>query len=333
MSEGPSRTDITRREMLGTVGKAAVASAVIPPFVFQLDGSSLLGGADPLTAVAGPDRVVVQPGRTYLNAWAGYGVPPWQRRRPRRGEPAEPEPTGPEPTVAWSKKSGPGSVVFEDPKALVTTATFSAPGAYVLEMVADNGDDEVASTFTVTVEDGPPPDHLLPIVTGFYRLDDPFWGRQVKALMVNWIPHCIEMINRNDLELGPGGIDNFIEAGKALRGEPHGRAQGLRLLERLGARDRGVDEPRADGRPAGRPGDHRGAGEDARDARGLDPDHPRRAGAGRLSCRRRSRCATPRTRRRAPQASGGSSAGTHGTAATTRATSRATSSSPPSTTT
>jgi hypothetical protein len=28
----------------------------------------------------------------------------------------------------------------------------------------------------VTVEDGPPPDHLLPIETGFYRLDDPFWG-------------------------------------------------------------------------------------------------------------------------------------------------------------
>ena len=48
MSEGPSRTNLTRREMLGTVGKAAVASAVVPPFVFQLDGSALLGGADPL---------------------------------------------------------------------------------------------------------------------------------------------------------------------------------------------------------------------------------------------------------------------------------------------
>jgi len=226
MGEGPSRTNLTRREMLGTVGKAAVASAVVPPFVFQLDGSALLGGADPLAAVAGPDRVVVQPGKTFLNAWAGYGVPPWQRRRRFRGEPEAPEPSGPEPKVAWSKKSGPGQVVFEDPEALVTSATFSAPGAYELEMVADNGESKAASTFTVTVEDGPPPDHLMPIETGFYRLDDPFWGRQVKALMVNWIPHCIEMINRNDLELGPGGIDNFVEAGKALRGEPHGPHKG-----------------------------------------------------------------------------------------------------------
>jgi uncharacterized protein len=140
MSEGPSRTSLTRREMLGTVGKAAVASVAVPPFVFHLDGSALLEGADPLAAVAGPDRVVVQPGKTYLNARAGYGVPPWQRRRRFRGEPEpQPEPTGPEPTVAWSKKSGPGSVVFEDPKALATTAAFSAPGAYELELMADNG--------------------------------------------------------------------------------------------------------------------------------------------------------------------------------------------------
>ena len=40
-------------------------------------------------------------------------------------------------------------------------------------------------------------------------------------LMVNWIPHCVTQINRTNLRIGPGGIDNFIEAAKALRGEPH----------------------------------------------------------------------------------------------------------------
>ncbi|MFH1764792.1 MAG: beta-L-arabinofuranosidase domain-containing protein [Gemmatimonadota bacterium] len=34
------------------------------------------------------------------------------------------------------------------------------------------------------------------------------------------------MINRDDLELGPGGMDNFDEAAKALRGEPHGTHKG-----------------------------------------------------------------------------------------------------------
>jgi hypothetical protein len=44
--------------------------------------------------------------------------------------------------------------------------------------------------------------------------------------MVNWIPHCIDQINRTDLQQGPGGIDNFIEAAKALSGQPHGNHKG-----------------------------------------------------------------------------------------------------------
>ncbi len=59
-----------------------------------------------------------------------------------------------------------------------------------------------------------------------FKIDSPLWNARVKALVVNWIPHCIDQINRNDITLGPGGIDNFIEAGKALRGEPHGSHKG-----------------------------------------------------------------------------------------------------------
>ena len=45
---------------------------------------------------------------------------------------------------------------------------------------------------------------------------------------MNWIPHCIAMCERTDIAAmrGDGGIDNFIEAGKANRGEPHGRHKG-----------------------------------------------------------------------------------------------------------
>src|ERR1044072_7691762 len=46
----------------------------------------------------------------------------------------------------------------------------------------------------------------------------------MKAMLTHWIPHCIDQCERTDATFG--GIDNFIEAGKALRGEPHGKHKG-----------------------------------------------------------------------------------------------------------
>jgi len=182
-----------------------------------------------LTAVAGPDRVVVMPAKTYLNGWAGYGAPPDRRERRRPGErpPAPAVPPGPAPTVTWSRESGPGTVTFADPKALVTTAAFSAPGEYVLKLVADNGTAQASSTVKVVADAVAPPAHQLGAVyTKNYRIDSPFWKARIKALIVNWIPHCIDMINRTDLEIGPGGIDNFVEAGNKLAGRPYGYHKG-----------------------------------------------------------------------------------------------------------
>jgi DUF1680 family protein len=77
------------------------------------------------------------------------------------------------------------------------------------------------------VEEQPPAKALEPVITRGFRIDSPFWKARTKALMVSWIPHCIDQINRADLTLGPGGIDNFVEAGKALRGEQHGAHKGF----------------------------------------------------------------------------------------------------------
>lgn len=218
---------ISRRDMLGTVGKAAVVTITVPAFLQEGGLLGTLGSQSaPLIAVAGPDRVVVTPGKTYINAWTGYGEPPWQRRRWRRAEEEPEPPTGPEATVQWGKVSGPGTVEFGDATALETTAAFSAPGAYVLKMVADNGESQVESTFDVTVEGPPPPGALEPVTTKGYRIDNRLWNRKARSLIVGWIPHCIDQIERTDLELGPGGLDNFVEAAKALRGEPHGEHKG-----------------------------------------------------------------------------------------------------------
>ena len=55
----------------------------------------------------------------------------------------------------WSKQSGPGTVTFGNPNQAVTTATFSAPGSYVLQLVGNDSAlstlDTVALTLSQTV--------------------------------------------------------------------------------------------------------------------------------------------------------------------------------------
>ncbi len=224
---------VTRREALATAGKTAAVTVAAGSFL-QLafdDGVALAQAAPGLNAVAGVDRVVMKHGKTYLNAWAGYGNPPRPGRQGGRGQgTAPPPPTGPAPTTMWSKASGPGDVTFADPKAAVTTAMFSTPGNYVLQMTADNGSAKAVSTLAVKVELPPPTLQLTPVVTSRHTISSTLWHARTKTLITQWIPHCIEQIERTDLVQGPnsgsGGIDNFIEAAKALRGEPHGAHKG-----------------------------------------------------------------------------------------------------------
>jgi len=167
---------------------------------------------------AGVDRDLVMPGKTYLTGYAGYTNP--KSPPPGRRGPAATTPTAPDlpATVAWSKESGPGTVTFADPRAGVTTATFSETGAYILKLSARNAETNLSSTLTVKVQDPPPKDRLDVVYTKNYQLDSPLWNDRAKSLIVGWIPHCIDEIN--DPNLKEGGINNFIEAGKKLRGEP-----------------------------------------------------------------------------------------------------------------
>jgi DUF1680 family protein len=231
MSKDSNTTNISRREMFGAVGRAVTAAAVTPVVQTAIVACAMAADEAPLNAVAGVDRVTILPGKTYIRGWAGYGDPP----RPQRfrgpqgaqnaGETA-PAPAGPAPSATWSKESGPGEVKFEDPKALITTATFTTPGAYVLKLTADNGQTTRSSTLNVSVETPPPAKQLEAVYTRNFKINSKFWNARARVLMVNWIPHCIDIINRNDVTLGPGGIDNFIEAGKKLRGEPAGYHKG-----------------------------------------------------------------------------------------------------------
>jgi len=63
-----------------------------------------------------------------------------------------PVPPG-ELTTTWSKVTGPGMVTFDDASAVDTTATFTAPGEYVLKLEATDGEYTISDTVGITVAD------------------------------------------------------------------------------------------------------------------------------------------------------------------------------------
>jgi DUF1680 family protein len=159
---------------------------------------------------AGIDRSVVIGGQTYL---AGKAI--WLEDRP-------------ENVARWSKISGPGSVTFASATSPITTAEFSAPGDYVLALLGSGSKDQPKATVQVHAEAPPPKDRLDVVYTRKYSIDSPLWNARAKSLIVDWIPHCIDYCERTDIAAnkGDGGIDNFIEAAKANRGETHGPHKG-----------------------------------------------------------------------------------------------------------
>jgi len=161
---------------------------------------------------AGADRDVMMGGKTYLSGTVKFLKP------------------GKTASVTWSKASGPGKVKFADAHETKTTAVFSEPGDYVIQLTAGIANDKLSSSSMLKVKVNlPPPAARLDVVyTKPYKIDSLLWNARAKALIVNWIPHCIDQINRTDIprNQGDGGIDNFVEAAKALRGEPHAPQKG-----------------------------------------------------------------------------------------------------------
>ncbi len=160
----------------------------------------------PPVAEAGIDRAVLLGGKTYL---AGSIKTLKQTADVR---------------TQWKSISGPGGVTFENDKALSTTASFSKTGDYVLELTGRTGKLEDSATLKVKVQPDPPQTNLTLIDPIPYTITNPLWFRRAKAIIVNWIPHCIEKIN--DPGLREGGINNLIDAADKLAGKPHSRHRG-----------------------------------------------------------------------------------------------------------
>ena len=71
-------------------------------------------------------------------------------------------------SVAWSKVSGPGTVLFAAPGARKTTVAFTVAGSYILRLSASDGALTASDTITVTVN--------TPTIKAQYRVSDPVPG-------------------------------------------------------------------------------------------------------------------------------------------------------------
>jgi DUF1680 family protein len=157
---------------------------------------------------AGVDRDVVLGGKTYLSGTVKF-------LKPNSGA-----------KISWNKTSGPGKVDFAAAHTNVTSAMFSAPGDYVLKLTAGKGALQSAATLRVKVVQPPPSNRLDVVYTKPYQINSPLWNARAKALIVNWIPHCVDELSETNKAHSRGGIDNFVEAAKALRGEPNAPQNG-----------------------------------------------------------------------------------------------------------
>jgi DUF1680 family protein len=123
------------------------------------------------------------------------------------------------PVITWNKVSGPGNLTVADPYSANTTGSLSAPGNYVLQMAAFDGQYTNTSTFNVTVAAPPPATHPLPVYVSPYRVTSSLWNYRLNKTLTNWIPHLYAQLNNTNL--AQGNINSFMQVGNKLAGKTY----------------------------------------------------------------------------------------------------------------
>jgi RHS repeat-associated protein len=100
-----------------------------------------LGNAAPVVS-AGADQAITLPATASLNGTAS--------------DDGLPSPPG-AMSLSWTKVSGPGTVTFDSPASVATTASFDAAGTYVLRLTASDGSLVASDEVQVTISGTEPP--------------------------------------------------------------------------------------------------------------------------------------------------------------------------------
>src|SRR5216117_132294 len=190
---------MNRRRLLG-IGFALVALALglgpaAPSAQAQLPGLPPLPVVNLAPVVnAGLDQVITLPGIATLTGAAiddGLPIPPVL-------------------TTTWSQVSGPGTVSFSNASALISTATFSASGPYVLRLTASDGALAASDDVAVTVNPAPviPPitDKIAPALLALMQADPQ-----------RLLPVIVEMQAPLPPFFGAPNVDRALEALDLLR--------------------------------------------------------------------------------------------------------------------
>jgi uncharacterized protein len=150
---------------------------------------------------AGPDRVAVTGGQTYLDASVVTTGQPGSR-----------------PALQWTKLSGPGDVIFVNNHSASTAATFSAPGSYAVVLAATAGELTVNDHLQIDVVAPAPLARLGAVDTAPWSVTTSFWRERLRNVVVNWIPRCVAECEKPGLK--EGGINNLLAAAEKLAGRP-----------------------------------------------------------------------------------------------------------------
>src|SRR5438046_590544 len=193
----PGGSRMNRRRLLGvSCALAALALSLVPaaPSAHaQLPPPPQLPGVNLAPVVnAGLDQVITLPGIATLTGAAiddGLPIPPVL-------------------TTTWSQVSGPGTVSFSNPGALISTATFSESGAYVLRLTASDGALAAIDDVAVTVNPAVPPitDKIDPALLALMAADPQ-----------RLLPVIVEMQHPLPPFLGQANVSRALEALDLLR--------------------------------------------------------------------------------------------------------------------
>jgi hypothetical protein len=114
-------------------------------------------------------------------------------------------------SVNWKKLSGPGSVVFSNSASLTTTASFSAPGTYVLGLSANDSAMFNEDTVSITVQQG----QAWDLQTGWSDTANPN-GVWTYRESTNALPHTASWCSNQNAYVGAqpawayNGANNFL---------------------------------------------------------------------------------------------------------------------------
>src|SRR6266446_6497562 len=191
---------MNRRRLLGISCALVALAFVLAPAASPVRAQLLVPTPPPAPLAnrapvvnAGADQVITLPSSANLT---GAAI-----------DDGQPNPPG-ALTTTWSQVSGPGTVSFSNPGALISTATFSESGAYVLRLTASDGALAAIDDMAVTVNPAVPP---------ITEKIDPALLALMAADPQKLLPVIVEMQHPLPPFLGQANVSRALEALDLLR--------------------------------------------------------------------------------------------------------------------